>query len=95
MSTSRGGTKIDVHHSKKPSSSTIRRNYHYFDHHHHHHHLGRKENDYTPKEFKKSNPLTFDGDMRKVEDAKSSLLGMKKFLRIHNYSKNMKARFST
>lgn len=95
MSTPRGGANIDVHHAKKPSSSTTRRNYHCSNHHHHHHHPGRKENDYTPKEFKKAKPLTFDGDMMKVEDEKSWLLGMKKFFRIHNYSKNMKARVAT
>lgn len=43
------------------------------------------------KEFKKENPPTFDGDLKKLEDAKAWLLGMKKFFRIHDYSKNMKA----
>lgn len=47
-----------------------------------------------PEEFKKSKPPTFDGDMKKEEDAEAWLLGMKKFFKIHEYSKNMKARIT-
>ena len=43
-----------------------------------------------PKYFKKENPPTFDGNMKKEEDAKSWLLGMGNFFKIHDYSKNMK-----
>lgn len=48
-----------------------------------------------PEEFKKDKPPTFDGNMKKVEDAKAQFLGMKKFFRIHDYSENMKARVTT
>lgn len=47
------------------------------------------------EEFKKVKAPTFDGDMKKKKDAKSWLLGMKKFFRIHDYSKNMKANIAT
>lgn len=47
-----------------------------------------------PDEFKKSKPPTFDGELKKLEDAKTSLLGMKKFFELHDYTKNMKARIS-
>ena len=76
------------------SKSTTRRHHHH-SHHHHHHHQRRKEKYYIPKEFKKSNPPTFDGDMKKYEDAEAWFLGMKKFFRFHNYSENMKAKITT
>ena len=43
-----------------------------------------------PKEFKKEKSTTFDGDVKKEEDDKAWSLGMNKFFRIHDYSKNMK-----
>lgn len=45
-----------------------------------------------PQEFKKVNLVTFDGEMKKLEDAKAWLLGMKKFFKLHNYAKNMNAK---
>lgn len=47
------------------------------------------------EEFKKAKPPKFDGEMKKSEDAKAWLLGMKNFFRIHDYSENMEARIST
>lgn len=51
--------------------------------------------DYLPEEFKKVNPPTFDGDMKKQEDAEAWLLGMKKFFKLHSYSENMKVKITT
>jgi len=48
--------------------------------HHHHHHRHHRKSEYFPKEFKKSKPRTFDGEMKKIEDAEACLLGMRKFL---------------
>jgi len=65
----RGGRLLDTlvrrtymygHHS---SSSSKRHHYN----HHRHHHYRRKE--YLPEEFKKVRPPTFDGDIKKLEDA--------------------------
>ena len=74
------------HHS---SSSSKRHHYN----HHRHHHYRRKE--YLPEEFKKVRPPTFDGDIKKLEDAQAWLLRMKKFFIFHSYSQNMKAKIAT
>ena len=37
-------------------------------------------------------PPTFDGEVNKIEESEALLLRMKKYFRVHNYSKNMKAR---
>lgn len=42
------------------------------------------------EEFKKAKPLTFNGEVKKSEDEKAWLLGMKKFFKIHDYFENMK-----
>lgn len=46
-------------------------------------------------EFKKENPPTFDGEMKKPQDAKEWFLGMRKLSRLPDYSENMKSRVST
>ena len=46
-------------------------------------------------EFKKAKPHTFDGEMKKSQDAEELLLGMNKFFRLHDYSENKKARITT
>lgn len=43
-------------------------------------------------EFKKAKPPTFDGEVKKVEDEKVWLLGIKRYFRIQNYSDNMNSR---
>jgi hypothetical protein len=48
----------------------------------------------TLEEFKKSKPPTFDGEIKKGEEAKAWILGMKKYFRVHNYSKNLKSRIA-
>ena len=40
-------------------------------------------------------PPTFDGEMKRLEDAEERLLGIKKFFKFHSYSKNMKAKITT
>jgi hypothetical protein len=45
-----------------------------------------------PEEFKKAKPPTFDGEIKKGEEAEAWLLGLKKYFRVHDYSDNMKAR---
>lgn len=44
------------------------------------------------KLFKRAKPPIFYEEMMKSEDAEAWFLGMRKFFRIHNYSKNMKAK---
>lgn len=45
-----------------------------------------------PQEFKKENPSTFYGKVKKEEEVEAWLLGMKKYFREHDYFENMKAR---
>ena len=59
--------------------------------HHHHYPYRTSERRYLPNEFKKSKPPTFDGELKKLEDVEEWLLGMKKFLKLHDYIVNMKA----
>jgi hypothetical protein len=44
-----------------------------------------------PEEFKKSKPPTFDGEIKKGEEAEAWILILKKYFRVHNYSENLKA----
>jgi hypothetical protein len=46
------------------------------------------------KEFKKAKPPTFDGEIKKEEEVEAWLLGLRKYFRVHNYSKNTKAKIS-
>jgi hypothetical protein len=46
---------------------------------------------HDPEEFKKSKPPTFDGEIKKGEEAKAWILGLKKYFRVHDYSENLKA----
>jgi len=62
---------------------------------HFHHPYKRSDKGYFPYEFKKEKQPTFDGEMKKPQDAKTWLLGMRKFFKLHDYSKNMKARVAT
>jgi len=59
--------------------------------HHHYHPYRRNGRGYFLDEFKKDKPPTFDGDLKKLEDANAWLLGMKKFFELHDYTVNMKA----
>jgi hypothetical protein len=49
---------------------------------------------HDPEEFKKSKPPTFDGEIKKGEEAEVWLLGLKKYFRVHDYSENLKARIA-
>lgn len=49
---------------------------------------------YFLDEFKKSNPPTFDVEMKKSHDAEAYFLGMNKFYRLHDYLENMKAKIA-
>lgn len=40
---------------------------------------------YFPDEFKKVKPPTFDGYLKKLEDAEAGLLVMKKLFELHEY----------
>jgi hypothetical protein len=46
---------------------------------------------HDPEEFKKSKTPYFNGDIEKGEEAEAWLLGLKKYFRVHDYSKNLKA----
>jgi hypothetical protein len=49
---------------------------------------------HDPEEFKKAKPPTFDGEIKKGEDEAFWLLGLKKYLRVHDYSENLKVRIT-
>jgi len=55
----------------------------------------RFEVDDLQGELSKIKPPTFDGDHKKYEDAKTWLLGMRKYFQLHNYSSNVEARIAT
>lgn len=64
-------------------------------HGYHCYHPYRRNNmGYFPNEFKKEKPPTFDEYLKKLEDAKAWLLGMKKFFELHDYTENMKAKIA-
>ena len=56
------------------SSST----YDMYHAHHRYHPYKRNDRGYSPNEFKKANPHTFDGDVKKPKDAEAWLLWMNK-----------------
>lgn len=47
------------------------------------------------KEFKKANPLTFDCEVKKLEDVEEWSLGMKNIFRIQSYLENLKEKVFT
>jgi hypothetical protein len=49
---------------------------------------------HDPEEFKKAKPPTFDGEIKKGEEAEVWLLGLKKYFRVHDYSENLKAQIA-
>ena len=63
--------------------------------HHHSHPYRRSDKGYLLDDFKKEKPPTFDGEMKKSEDAEAWLLGMRNFFKLHDYSENMKAMIAT
>jgi len=60
--------------------------------HRHYHPYRRNDRGYFSDELKKKKLPTFDGDVKKREDAKAWILGMNKFFELHEYTNNMKAR---
>jgi hypothetical protein len=44
--------------------------------------------------LKKSKPPTFNGDIKKGEEAEIWLLGLKKYFKVHDYSENLKAQIA-
>lgn len=62
--------------------------------HHHHHPYMRSEKKYLEYQFNKPKPPTFDEYVKKLEDEDAWLLGMKKFLKLHGYIENMKAKIT-
>jgi len=49
--------------------------YERYHHHYCHYPYRRSEKKYLPNKFKKSKPPIFDGEVKKLEDAKTWLLG--------------------
>jgi hypothetical protein len=47
------------------------------------------------EEFKKAKPPSFDGEIKKGEEAEAWLLGLKKYFRVDDFLKNLKARVAT
>jgi hypothetical protein len=47
------------------------------------------------EEFKKAKPPSFDGEIKKGEEAEAWLLGLKKYFKVHDFSENLKARVAT
>jgi len=59
------------------------------------HPYNRSDRGYLSNEFKKENPPTFDGKVKRSQDAEAWLLGMKNLFKLHDYSENMKVRVVT
>jgi len=55
----------------------------YHDHDNYHLYM-RNDRRYLSDEFKKEKPPTFDGEMKKSQDAEAWLLGMRKLFRFHD-----------
>jgi hypothetical protein len=47
------------------------------------------------EEFRNSKPPSFDGEIKKGEQAEAWLLGLKKYFKVHDFSENLKARVAT
>ena len=47
-----------------------------------------------PEEFKKSKPPSFDGEIKKGEEVETWMLGLKKYFKFHDYSKNLKSQIA-
>jgi hypothetical protein len=47
------------------------------------------------EEFRKAKPPSFDGEIKKGEEAEAWLLGLKKYFRVHDFSENLKALVAT
>jgi len=60
--------------------------------HHCYHPYRKNERGYLPNEFKKVEPPTFDGELKKPEDVEAWFLKMNKFFELHDYTENMKSR---
>jgi hypothetical protein len=63
----------------------------------HPHRKGKKRKHsktHSLEEFKKAKPPSFDGDIKKGEEAEAWLLGLKKYFSDHDYSQNLKARIT-
>jgi hypothetical protein len=43
------------------------------------------------EEFRKAKPPSFDDEINKGEESEDWLLGLKKYFRVHDFSKNLKA----
>ena len=59
----------------------------------HYQRKGKKQKNsknHNPQEFKKSKPPSFDGEIRRGEEDEVWMLGLKKYFRVHDYSKNLK-----
>jgi hypothetical protein len=48
----------------------------------------------TLKSLRKTKPPTFDGEIKKGEEAEAWLLGLKKYFRVHDYSENLKSQIT-
>jgi hypothetical protein len=46
------------------------------------------------EEFKKDKSPTFDGEIKKGEEVDAWLSGLRKYFKVHNYSKNTKEKIS-
>jgi hypothetical protein len=55
----------------------------------------KQEIDNLQGELRKIKPPSFDGEREREDDAKSWLLGLKRYFQLHNYSSNLEARIST
>jgi len=66
-----------------------------FDRHHGrhcYHPYRRNDRGYFLDEFKNVKPPIFDGNVKKMEDAKAWVLGINKIFELHEYTDNMKAK---
>lgn len=61
---------------------------------HCYHPYRRSEKQCFPNEIKKTKPPTFNREMKRSEDSKAWLLGMKNLFELHDYIENMKSRIT-
>jgi hypothetical protein len=66
--------------SKESSSSKT------FSHSHRRRNKRKNFKIHDPEDFNKSKPPTFDGEIKRGEEAEVWLLGLKKYFRVHDYS---------
>ena len=83
------------HHLTRPEGPTHRKNQGIAHKCVHLHNIKEDVEKELKKALRKIKPPTFDGKHKKGEDDEVLLLGMRKYLQLHNYSFSVEARIAT